>query len=482
MAETTLKQKTAKGLFWGVIGSSMQLIILLACLIIFGRILNQKDYALTAVLSIFIGISGVIIESGFTTGLINRKKIEHADYNAVFWVSFVLGLCIYFLLFLAAPLIAAYFKDERLVSLSRIMFLWIVSGSLAIAPGALLQKELKIKSRTIVVVCSVFISSVAGIIVVLLGYGYWGLVVQSVSQCVISTTLLWCYSSWRPNFKFNFQPIKEMYPFSVKILLTGIVTQINANILTVFLGRLFTQNELGNYSQGNKWSGLSTAYVSGIILGVAQPVLVETGDDPERQANVFRKMLRFCSFIAFPLLFGLAFISPELIPILVTDKWQNSIFIMQLTSIWGAFSLIGALYTQLIIAHGKSNIYFWNTVILGFIQIIVLLCIYPFGITRMLIVFLSINFFWLAIWHYFANRFIRLRLADVLKDMAPYFIITCIAIGCSYFVSVYIENIYLRFLQKILMTAAVYMFIAWKMNSVMFQESVAFLMSRINKK
>jgi O-antigen/teichoic acid export membrane protein len=481
MTETTLKQKTAKGLFWSSISSSMQLLLSLGCGIVFARVLSQEDYGLTAVLSIFIAVSGVIVESGFTTGLINRKKIDHADYNAVFWVSFILGLSIYLILFLAAPLIADYFKDERLVKISRIMFLWIISGSLGIAPGALLQKELKIKNRTIINVCSMFVSTVIGIIVVLLGYGYWGLVVQLLVQCVVSTILLWCYSSLRPNFSFNFQPIKEIYPFSIKMLLTGIVTQINANILTVFLGRLFTKNELGSYSQGNKWSGHSTYFVNSIIQGVAQPVLVEAGGDPERQANVFRKMLRFCSFISFPLLFGLAFITPEFIPILITDKWEDSILIMQLTCIWGAFSLIGTLYTQLIISHGKSNIYFWNTAILGLVQIIVLIFIHPWGIIRMLIIFLLINFLWLPIWHYFANRLIRLRLLSVVKDSMPYFLITCISIGCSYLIASYIENIYLRCLQKILMTAAIYILIVWKMNSVMFKESVEFLMSRMNK-
>lgn len=480
MEKTTLKQKTAKGLLWGSISSGMQFVISFVCGIVFARILSQEDYGLTAVLAIFIAVSGVLIESGFTTGLINRKKIDYADYNAVFWVSFMIGLGIYLVLFLAAPLIADFFEDKRLVPLSRIMFLWIISGSLSIAPGALMQKELKIKQRAIVSICSIFISSVIGIIVVLLGYGYWGLVAQFVSHSIVFTVLLWCCSSWHPDFSFNFQPIKEMFPFSIMMLLTGMATQINANILTVFLGRLFTKSELGNYTQGNKWSGLSTSFVSGIIQGVVQPVLVEAGDDPEHQANVFRKMLRFCAFISFPLLFGLAFISPELIPIFIGDKWLDSILILQLTCIWGAFSLINNLYTQLIISHGKSNIYFWNTILLGIMQIIALLCIYPWGIIRMLVIFLCINFIWLAGWHYFANRFIRLRLRDIIRDIAPYFLIIGIAIGCSYFLSLYIENIYLRCLQKIVTTAAAYMFIMWRMDSVIFKESMNYIFKKGN--
>jgi O-antigen/teichoic acid export membrane protein len=65
-------------------------------------------------------------------------------------------------------------------------------------------------------------------------------------------------------------------------------------------------------------------------LEVAQPVLRNVADDRERHKRVFRKMLRFTAFIAFPALFGLAFISRELILITVTDKWIESVPLMQI--------------------------------------------------------------------------------------------------------------------------------------------------------
>lgn len=105
--------------------------------------------------------------------------------------------------------------------------------------------------------------------------------------------------------------------------------------------------------------------ITGMVSGVAQPVLTEVANDAGRQRNVFRKMLRFTAFISFPAMFGLALIAHELIVISVTDKWLDSVPILQLLCIWGAFLPILSLYSNLIISKGKSDIYMWNTIALG---------------------------------------------------------------------------------------------------------------------
>jgi O-antigen/teichoic acid export membrane protein len=474
----SLKQKTAKGLYWGSISSGMQQLLTIIFGIVIARILTEADYGMVSVLSIFTAVAATIQEGGFTAGLINRREIKHEDYNAVFWLSSGLGVSMYIILFFCAPLIASFFKAPALVSLSRVLFLLIPAGSLGIAHNALMLKELKMKERAIISIGSLLVSCSTGIVFVLLGYGYWGLVVQMVVQGVISTLLRWYFSSWKPNFNFNFQPVKEMFPFSVKLALTGFVTQINANILSVFFGRFYTKSEVGEYSQGNKWATLSANFINTVVSGIVQPVLIETGADPSRQKSVFRKLLRFVAFISFPLMLGLAFVAPELIVILITDKWLNSIFIMQLVCIWGAFLPVNTLYTQLIIAHGKSNIYFWNTFIMGLTQIVLLLYMHTRGMTPMIIAFLIINFLWLGIWHYWGHKLIGLKIKEVVKDMAPYLLISGIALGCSYFISLYIDNIYWRCIQKIIVAGGLYLLIAWKMNSVILKESVEYLLKK----
>ena len=283
MAEETLKDKTAKGLFWGGISTFFQQIIGMVFGIVIARILSPDDYGLVAMLAIFSAIANTIMDSGFTTALINKKTIRHEDYNAVFWFSAFCGIVIYMILFLAAPLIAQFYNKPVLLNLSRVLFLSFLISSFGIAHNAILFKKLKVKQRGIIDVVAVSVSGGVGLIFALLGFAYWGLAIQLVSQCLVATLLRWYFSGWRPTLSFDLSPIKEMFGFSSKILFNNILGQVNMNIFSVLLGKFYTDTDTGYYSQGNKWMVLGNMTISNMIQGVAQPVLVEVADDKERQ-------------------------------------------------------------------------------------------------------------------------------------------------------------------------------------------------------
>ncbi|WP_286083680.1 lipopolysaccharide biosynthesis protein, partial [Parabacteroides goldsteinii] len=286
MAEETLKDKTAKGLFWGGLSTFLQQIIGMVFGIVIARILNPDDYGLVAMLAIFSAIANTIMDSGFTTALINKKTIRHEDYNAVFWFSAFCGIVIYMILFLTAPLIAKFYDQPILINLSRILFLSFLISSFGIAHNALLFKKIKVKQRGIIDIVAVFVSGSVGLILALSGFAYWGLALQLVTQCLVATLLRWYFSGWRPTFTFDFSPIKEMFGFSSKILFNNILGQVNANLFSVLLGKYYTKADTGYYSQGNKWMVVGSMIVTSMIQGVAQPVLVEVTDDKMRQKNV----------------------------------------------------------------------------------------------------------------------------------------------------------------------------------------------------
>ena len=101
--EPSLKEKTAKGLFWGGISNFIQQMIGMVFGVAIARILSPDDYGLVAMLAIFAAVANTFMDSGFTTALVNRKTFEHEDYNAVFWFNVFIAVGIYVILFLAAP-------------------------------------------------------------------------------------------------------------------------------------------------------------------------------------------------------------------------------------------------------------------------------------------------------------------------------------------------------------------------------------------
>ena len=381
--EPSLKDKAAKGFFWGAAGSIIQQVTGLIFNIFIVRILSPDDFGLFAMLAIFTAIANSIMDSGFSTALINKKTVKHEDYNAVFWFSLFIGIFLYIILFFAAPLIAKFYNRPILINLSRLIFISFIFSSLSVAHNAYLLKNIMVKKRSIIDVVAVFSSGIVGLTLALNGFVYWGLAIQLITQCLTSTFLRWYLSAWRPSFDINFTPLKKMFKFSIKILLTNIISQINSNLLSMIFGRYYGGDLTGYYSQGYKWGTLGTSVITSMINGVSHPVLIKAVDDIDRQKNILRKMIRFGAFISFPCLLGFAFIGKEFIIIMVGEKWLNSLFFFHVFCLWGSISFLWYLYLSVLLSHSKSGTYMWGMISLSFALILVTVCMSSFGIMKM---------------------------------------------------------------------------------------------------
>lgn len=482
MAEQSLKEKTTKGLFWGGISNGAQQLLNLFFGIFLARLLTPADYGMVGMLSIFSLIAGSIQESGFISALINKKDIKHEDYNAVFWFSILTSLCLYTILFFCAPLIAHFFHQPELTALARYSFIGFVISSTGIAHSAYLYKNLIVKQRAFLSMIALIISGTVGVTLAYKGYSYWGIATQSI--VFVSTIMVgyWFISPWRPSFRLNFKPLKGMIAFSSKMLATNIFNHLNNNIFSIILGKFYSEKEVGYYNQANKWSYMGHSFVSGMIHGVAQPVLTQVANDKERQLRVFRKMMRFTAFISFPAMFGLSLVAPELITIAITDKWLESAQVLQLLCISGAFIPITNLCSNLLISKGKSNIYMWNAIVLGLLQLLVMYLIHPLGIQTMIITYVCINISWLMVWHHFVHKEIHYKLTSLLMDILPFLFIAAIVMVLTHYLTQPITNIYLLFIYKIIVAGILYVLIMWVSGAQTFKESMQYLKCKFRRR
>jgi O-antigen/teichoic acid export membrane protein len=475
--EPTLKEKTAKGLFWGGVGNLLQQIIGMIFGIIIARILNPDDYGLVAMLAIFSAIATTVIDSGFSVALINKKDADHKDYNAVFWFSILSGAGIYFLLFFAAPFIARFFRQPELTGLSRLIFSGFLIGSTGIVHNTILLKNMMVKQISIANILGVFFSGIVGLLLALNGYAYWGLAVQQVSFLLFPVLLRWYFSPWRPTFQFDFSPLREMIGFSSKLFITNIISQIQGNLFVVLLGKFYNPAQLGYYSQGTKWMNMVSVVISGMTNMVTQPVFVQTNDDNERFLRVFRKMTRFVAFVTFPVFIGLAFIAPEFIQITVGKKWMSSIIFLQLMCGWGGMSPFIFLYIQLLISHHKSGIILKGNLIICLSQMVIFTVMFFLKAPVLHIVICYVATYWLSCiyWYHYGGRLIGIRWIYVIKDIFPYLSITLFSVFVSTIVLFHVKNLYIVFTGKILLLAGIYLTVLYILDSKMLKDSIVLL-------
>lgn len=481
MGSSELKDKAAKGIFWGGFSNGAQQFLNLVFGIFLARLLSPGDYGVIGMLSIFTLIAGSIQDSGFSAALINEKDDNHDSMCSVFWFNITMSLVLYLILFFCAPLIARFYHNPELVILSRYLFISLFISSFSCVQSAYLTKHLMIKERAIASLTATVISGCIGIFMAFKGFAYWGIATQTIAYSTVVVICMWYFSPWRPSFKFSIKPIIRMFAFSFKLLVTSIFTHINNNIFSVILGRIYNAKEVGNYSQANKWNNMGSDLISNMISGVSRPVLAGVSDEKERQLRIFRKMIRFAAFCSFPAMFGLALVAPEFITVAITDKWIDSAQIMRILCIGGAFLPISGLFSSLVISNGKSDTYMVCTVILGVLQTVMLILMKNLGIKYMLCAYTALNIIWVFVWNHAGNRLIGYSAYQFIKDISPYIAISAAIMFITYFCTKGISNVYILLTVRIVLAASLYCIVMWSSKATTFSESVQYLISMIKR-
>lgn len=457
MTNETLKEKTAKGLFWGGLNSLTQQVIGVAFAIILGRLLDNADFGMMAMISVFSLIATTLQNSGFPTALANMKEPHDNDYNSVFWFNIIVGFSAYTVLFFCAPLIADYYNEPRLIPLCRYAFLSILIASFGTAQNAFLFKNLRAKQQAKAAMVAVLIASSTGVACAFAGLAYWSLATQGLVYVSINTLMAWHYSPWRPSLKnITFEPAKRMFRFSFKILLSNITNIINNNILNFLLGHYFTARDTGNYNQAYQWNSKCFSLVQSMVNQVAQPVLVDLQNEGERQLNAFRKMMRFAAFLSFPLLLGFGLVAKEFIVLTVGPKWIVSVGYVQILCFAGATMPLSTLLSNMVISKGKSNLYLYCILGLGIIQIAIMLLLWPYGIKNMVIAYTLINIMWVFVWLFFVKRLTSYGLWFFIKDTTPFALAAFAVMTATHFATASIHTLWLLLICRIAMAMLLY--------------------------
>lgn len=480
-----LKEKTAKGLFWGALNNGTVQVLNVLIGIMLGRKLSPEEWAPIGMIAIFSAIAGNLQSSGFSTAIVNMKAPTSNDYNAVFWFNTLVSAIVYLVLFACAPWIAWFFEQPCLTDLSRFIFLAFFISSFGISTNAYMMKNMMQREMTIVGVTALIISGITAIILAFQGYSYWSLAWQQVVNAFVLVVGRWVFVKWRPSFKVDFAPIRQTFRFSMNILITMIINTVNNHILTFVFGKLFTRTPqvVGNFFQAFKWDTMAYQTVGGTIEQVAQPVLVNLRDneDESREVRVFRKMMRFTAFLAFPAMFGLSLVSEEFILATIGQKWIGCVPLLRVLCIGGAFMPFYSLYKNLIISQGRADLNMWLNISQIVLQFVLIFATYQQGILMVVYAYSILNVVWLLAWQFFAHRMIGLRLVHVLKDTLPFALISGAVMVASHFATMQFDNVYLLLTLRIVMAAVLYVGIMKLLRVKIMDECIKFLFKKTSK-
>lgn len=417
-----LKQKTLRAISWSFVESIAARGVQFVIGIVLARLLFPEQFGLIGMLMIFIAVSQSFLDSGFCAALIQKREITQTDLCSVFYFNILVGFAAAGLLSLAAPWIAAFYKQPVLTPLTRALSLTIVINSFCLIQNALLNRQINFKTQTKVSLIAGVLSGIIGIILAVRGFGVWSLVIQQISSTFVTTACLWLYSSWRPILVFSFNSLREMFGFGSSMLFSGLLNQIFDNIYLVVIGRLFSAADLGFFTRAKNMNDLPTQTLSGMVGRVTFPVFATIQDDPARLKRGLKKSLTMLVLVNFPMMIGLAIIASPLVLVLLTEKWAPSVPYLQLLCMAGLLYPLQLMNLNVLQAMGRSDLFLRLEIIKKSLIVVNIVFTWRWGISAMIYGMIVISIISYYLNSYYNNILISYPIKEQMLDLFPYFI------------------------------------------------------------
>lgn len=321
--------------------------------------LVPEDYALVAILTLFIAFSNVLVDAGLSQALLREKHVSEQQLTTAFTVSLGTAICVYALFFFSAPFIADFYEQPLLINLLRVVSITLFFNAFVLVPRVLLQRELAFKLQLTVTLPATVLSAGIAIIAALGGLGVWSLILQIVFQAFIVSVLFYVKKPWKIRFGFNKIVFLKLWSFSRFIILNALTSIPLKNIYLITLPKFFLSELVGLYFFASKIQEMLTYLLTEAVQNVTYPALSKVRDNPEQLQSGYRKVMTSTTFIMFPAMLFLAALAPLIFSLALPEKWHAAAGYLQIMAIAGLFYPLAAINLSILKVVGASKILFY---------------------------------------------------------------------------------------------------------------------------
>ena len=324
--------------------------------IVLARMLDPENFGQLAIMTVFINLSQVIVEGGFTTALIQRKDVTECDYSTVFFINIALAVVCFVLLQITAPYISAYY-EQNITRYLQVYAFTVFFGAFNALQVARMQKRMQFRKIMICSLIATVISGAVGIILAYCNFGLWALVIYNMTNSVITCITAAYAERWLPKFEFSLHRAKLLFSYGWKMFVSAVLCSLYGDIRSLVIGKRFSSNDLAYYNRGQQFPQVISHTLDSAIQSVMFPTMAEVQDEKEKLVKILRKAETMGAYVIVPAMFGLAAVSEGVVRLLLTDKWIVCVPYMQWLCIANAAVPILSSNLIAIKASGRSDIY-----------------------------------------------------------------------------------------------------------------------------
>ncbi len=483
MAGERLEHKVASGVAWSFSEKLLSMVVQMVVSIVVARMVAPADFGVMAIMTFFTSVSLAIVDSGFSQTLIRKSSPTDEEYRSVLTFNVVVAVVLYALLVAISPLVARLYDAPIIADIAPVLFLVLPINSLCVVQTVMYTREFRFALLSKIVFAASLISGVVAVVMAIMGCGIWALVAQRLLMMGIKAIAFWMLRRWRTTARPTVRSLREMAPFSLRLLATDLIASIYNNVAQLFIGKMHTTSTLGYYSQAQKLKDLPVTSTVQAVQGVTFPALAQIKDDDEKFAEGYLRIVRMLGFVVFPVMLMFVAIAPDMFMLLLGEKWMPTVPYFEILALSGLLYPIAIVSYNILKTKSDGRVILRLEVVKRVIMTAILCCTIPqsveavaWGMTAMAVVEFMLN-------SSAAMRYVRATWGRLLGALTPSFLLAAIMFGVLYIGNPYLLGVHivLRLAIDILAGAAIYIALAWLFRLRALREGFDLVKGMINR-
>jgi len=374
-----LGDRTARGATVTFVSQALKFLIGFSGTVVLARLLTPEDYGLIGMVAVFTGFIAVFKDLGLSAATIQRVEVTHGQVTNLFWVNLTLGAASALISVIAAPALASFYGDSRLVAITEVSATGFLLGGLSVQHEALLRRQMRFSGLAVLEVLSMLGAVTVSVTLAYRGARYWSLVFSQLALATITACGVWMLSGWRPGLPARGSGVRSMLVFGGNLTAFSVINYWARNLDNLLIGRVWGAHQLGLYSRAYQLLLLPIDQVISPITAVAVPALSRLTDSRERYRQAYLRILEKIALLTMPLMAFLIMTSDWVVELVLGPKWLSVSPIFAVLGMSGILQPVASTAGWLFITQGRTRDMFRWGLIGGMLTIISICVGLPWG-------------------------------------------------------------------------------------------------------
>ncbi|WP_300683256.1 lipopolysaccharide biosynthesis protein [Nocardioides sp.] len=339
-------------------GQWIRYVVQIVALVLFSRVLDPSDFGLVSMVTSVVGVAYVIGDVGLSLAALQARDLTAGQRSNLWWITSAIGIAIGLVVWGLSPALAALYDRDAVAPVATALAGVFVANGFGGQFRTELNRAQRFTDLAMIDVIAQLAGLAAGVVVIVCGGSYWGLVVQQLVAAWGTTAMLAARAGWWPGWPDRTQPMRSLLRFGLFTFGAQVVNYVSSNADAVIIGHRWGASTLGFYNRAFQVARMPVQQVAAPLTRVVLPHLVRHRDDPAAFSAAVARGQLVLATILLGALSVIAATAPSLTSVALGPGWDEAVPLIRALCLAAALQSLQYIYYWILLAHGRTEVLF----------------------------------------------------------------------------------------------------------------------------